>query len=250
MKGKAFGSAVRQLRKSRGLTQTQLANRSGFSTKHICDVENNKHSPKLSTIESILRACDSNLRDFFGGESTSSHKVQVVRSRDVNQGNGLAGAQGALPSFRLFLDPEFENPIETEDRGQADRRNVRLQRPRPTASEGRSSTRGSNPRGHREPELFGHPPSALVRWMGAKSFTLADAQAALNYFGISLAESGIRWQLRAGQKRTGVYARVDVPNITGAVAGQLLKFRSQKDTARKEFPRQPRRRKKYGSKQL
>lgn len=47
---------IKALRKEQGLTQEQLAQRSGLPQSHISKLENGKHSPSALTLEKIARA--------------------------------------------------------------------------------------------------------------------------------------------------------------------------------------------------
>lgn len=48
-------------------------------------------------------------------------------------------------------------------------------------------------------KLFGHPVTAVIRWMGAEDWDYDDAQKALLALNIEMSESTIRAQLRAGK---------------------------------------------------
>lgn len=51
-----LGQTIKLCRKSRGLTQGQLAHLSGISVSHICLMEKDKREPTLSKLESISKA--------------------------------------------------------------------------------------------------------------------------------------------------------------------------------------------------
>ena len=57
------GRRIQEARKSRGLTQAELSQRVGLSTKYISNVECGFKAPKLNTFVSIANAleCDANL---------------------------------------------------------------------------------------------------------------------------------------------------------------------------------------------
>jgi len=60
-----LGEKLRRLRRSRGLTQEELATRADVTRSFISQLETNKTSPSLDTLEKILRALGSDLRRFF-----------------------------------------------------------------------------------------------------------------------------------------------------------------------------------------
>lgn len=49
---------IRDARKNAGLTQTQLAEKSGLPQSHISRLESGRHSPSSLTLEKIARALD------------------------------------------------------------------------------------------------------------------------------------------------------------------------------------------------
>lgn len=50
-----IGSLLRNLRKESGLSQRQLAERSGLSHEHICAIENGKYNVGIDTLSAITR---------------------------------------------------------------------------------------------------------------------------------------------------------------------------------------------------
>lgn len=63
MDAQKVGRRIQQVRKSRGLTQSELAQMVDLSTKYISNVECGFKTPKLNTFVSIANAlqCDANL---------------------------------------------------------------------------------------------------------------------------------------------------------------------------------------------
>jgi hypothetical protein len=49
-------------------------------------------------------------------------------------------------------------------------------------------------------KIYGHPVTAVLRWMGQEDWTKADAKKALRKLGIDIADSTVDIQLRAGQR--------------------------------------------------
>lgn len=50
----SFGIKIRQLRKSMGLTQEQLAEKVGIDNKHLSKIENGLHMPTYKTIKRLF----------------------------------------------------------------------------------------------------------------------------------------------------------------------------------------------------
>jgi transcriptional regulator with XRE-family HTH domain len=55
---KLVGKNVRRLRTSRGMTQEQFADRSGFSQQYISDLERGRRNPTVVTLFELAQALD------------------------------------------------------------------------------------------------------------------------------------------------------------------------------------------------
>ncbi|WP_379554190.1 helix-turn-helix domain-containing protein [Qipengyuania sp. DGS5-3] len=55
---KLVGDNCARIRKQRGLTQEQLAEKSGFSQQYVSDLERGKRNPTIVTIYEIAQALD------------------------------------------------------------------------------------------------------------------------------------------------------------------------------------------------
>ena len=58
-----FGARLRELRKSRGLTQQALAEKANIDDKHLCRIENGKYFPTHATLNKLLNALDLTLEE-------------------------------------------------------------------------------------------------------------------------------------------------------------------------------------------
>ncbi len=65
-----IGEKVKRLRMSRGLTQEELAMRTDLSRSFISQLESNKTSLSVDTLEKILRALGTDLKAFFSEEES------------------------------------------------------------------------------------------------------------------------------------------------------------------------------------
>lgn len=63
----AFGKRVAEVRKSRGVTQQQLAEMTGMSVVAIAYIETGKRWARMGTLSKIAKHLNVNIRDLFGG---------------------------------------------------------------------------------------------------------------------------------------------------------------------------------------
>ena len=54
----AFGTNLREARKKLGLTQEQVAQRSGVHSTEVSRIEGGKRDPKISTLERLAKAVE------------------------------------------------------------------------------------------------------------------------------------------------------------------------------------------------
>ena len=64
---KAFGKRVAEVRKSRGVTQQQLAEQISMSVVAIAYIETGKRWARLGTLSKIAKALKVDVADFFKG---------------------------------------------------------------------------------------------------------------------------------------------------------------------------------------
>ena len=63
---KLVGRNTARLRRARGMTQEQLAERSGFSQQYISGLENGRRNPTVVTLFEIARALDATPVELVG----------------------------------------------------------------------------------------------------------------------------------------------------------------------------------------
>ena len=73
-----FGEKIKQMRTLLNLTQEELANRCELTKSYISQLENNKTSPSLATLEVILEVLGTNFSDFFSEEK----EPQIVFTKE------------------------------------------------------------------------------------------------------------------------------------------------------------------------
>ncbi len=62
---KLFGKRVKELRKSKKLTQEQLAKEIGMDTQNFCKMENGSHFPQTKNLYKIAIALNVEIKDLF-----------------------------------------------------------------------------------------------------------------------------------------------------------------------------------------
>src|SRR5258706_4266622 len=81
--GKLFGTRLKALRKSRKLSQAQLAEKIGVGTKFLGDLETARRSPSFETIVSIAKELDVPIYDLFYFEKGEGDPKVVRRRLEV-----------------------------------------------------------------------------------------------------------------------------------------------------------------------
>lgn len=75
-----FGSNIRKLRKQCGLTQAQLAERSGLSERYVSEVERGVANPRLMSLRDLAKGLDVSIADLFVFEQGLT-SVKEIRER-------------------------------------------------------------------------------------------------------------------------------------------------------------------------
>lgn len=73
-----IGQKIRNLRTLYGLTQEELADRCDLTKGFISQLENNNNEPSISTLQDILTALGTNLKEFFEDDEDE----QIVFTKD------------------------------------------------------------------------------------------------------------------------------------------------------------------------
>ena len=73
-----IGTKLKNLRTLNGLTQGELADRCELTKGYISQLENDLTEPSISTLQDILKALGSSLKEFFSEED----EVQVVFKKE------------------------------------------------------------------------------------------------------------------------------------------------------------------------
>ena len=62
-----IGENIKQLRTDRGLTQKDFAKETGISRSYLSDLENNRKSPTVETLEKVARKMNTSLKFLIEG---------------------------------------------------------------------------------------------------------------------------------------------------------------------------------------
>ena len=99
-----LGQRVRLLRRQRGLTQAQLAERVGVSDNFIGMIERGRGHPTLETINGVARALEIELHDLFQGQERPGSTEEVVEELNrLLQGRPVDQAELILTIARAVL---------------------------------------------------------------------------------------------------------------------------------------------------
>ena len=73
------GKRIRLIRKEAGLTQAQLAEKSGLSDNFVGLIERGVAHPTLEKLDQIADALNVRIGDFFAGEENEQSKEQAIK---------------------------------------------------------------------------------------------------------------------------------------------------------------------------
>ena len=86
------GETIKKLRQEKQLTLHQVAERTGFSTALLSQIENHLISPPLGTLGKIARALEVDMGYFFGASSNA--QFTIVRHNERRPVSRVASRQG------------------------------------------------------------------------------------------------------------------------------------------------------------
>lgn len=74
----AFGNKVREIRKSKHLSQEELAYRASISAAHLGQIERAQKNPTLDTMYQIATALETSLQEIFADSSAPQSKCDAT----------------------------------------------------------------------------------------------------------------------------------------------------------------------------
>jgi hypothetical protein len=138
------------------------------------------------TVEDIARRSD--LCETYGVDQSQLTGALVHRAHELLRAQITETMQrlAALYHQRGTPDPDTESD-ELESRlARLDKKKPKKKRPATSGAKART-------------KVFGHPVTAVLRWMGKRNWSVEEAQKALKHFGAEAASSTCKIQLKAGK---------------------------------------------------
>lgn len=80
-----IGSRIQEIRNKKGITQDQLSEKVGISSKYLSSIERGKENPTLNTILKLSRSLDVKLDEFFTHleiEDPAKRKSMIIEMLD------------------------------------------------------------------------------------------------------------------------------------------------------------------------
>lgn len=113
-----LGGKIKEMRKQKGLTQEELADRCELTKGYISQLENNLNSPSIATLTDILAALGSNLAEFFKEET--QEKIVFSKNEFIEKDTDGIRFQWLIPNAQKnMMEPVLveltENASTTED---------------------------------------------------------------------------------------------------------------------------------------
>ncbi len=108
---KLIAKKIQQIRKNKGLTLAQLADKTGLSKGLLSRVENNQVSPPIATLSKISQGLDVPISIFFNEDDSEKDRYSITRStkrrKITRSGSKIGFVYYALTQFksRHAIDP-------------------------------------------------------------------------------------------------------------------------------------------------
>lgn len=83
-----FGARIRELRKSRGINQAELAEIIGVDAKHVSRMETGQTFPYPDKLDALARALGVQIKELFEFEHLVEEKVTVQNIEEMLKGAG------------------------------------------------------------------------------------------------------------------------------------------------------------------
>lgn len=105
----ALGARIRTLRRSKGLSGKEAAQRAGLSPSYLSRLENGHLSPTVATLTRLVQALGASLAEVFGspeaGPVVRRHERALIRNRGVDDQLLTPTRTGQLEVLETFIEP-------------------------------------------------------------------------------------------------------------------------------------------------
>ena len=73
-----IGIQIKNLRKSKGMTQEEFAEKAGISSKYLSSIERGKENPTLDTLLRLLTLLDIEFTEVFNGKNRQKSRAELM----------------------------------------------------------------------------------------------------------------------------------------------------------------------------
>ena len=98
-----IGNRIEELRKNKGYTQQQFAEKIGLSTNYLSDIERGKSSARLDKLVSIINALECSADDVFTDVIDYGYKVKSSRLSELLEDLPSEEKKKAFAILEAFL---------------------------------------------------------------------------------------------------------------------------------------------------
>ena len=105
-----IGENIKRLRADKGLTQELFAKETGISRSYLSDLENNRKSPTIETLEKIARKMNTSLKFLIGGSET------MTGTYDMDQQQWYPSEEPETKKVRVWVEgyADIEIPLDMD----------------------------------------------------------------------------------------------------------------------------------------
>lgn len=82
------GARLKELRKNKGFSQAEIAEKVSLDSKHISRLETGKTFPYPETLEALAKALDVPIKEFFEFEHLQEQEVSIRTVQELIEGAG------------------------------------------------------------------------------------------------------------------------------------------------------------------
>ena len=79
----SIGEKIKSYRKSKKLTQVELAKKSNISRSYLTDIENDRYNPSIETLKSIAKSLEISLGDLVSDDDVSKNQLNEKDKKSI-----------------------------------------------------------------------------------------------------------------------------------------------------------------------